>query len=78
MLNDHYEKWNVFSPLGLLIIGLGISLIGEAIICKANGQRWFLKGTLGLIIFNTGIAIFGEAVKSRALYENELNQLRKQ
>ena len=77
MLNEKYEKWNLFAPLGLTIIGLGLSLTGDAIGSKAKGKSWFIKGTIGLIVFNAGIAIFGEAVKTRALYEWELESLRK-
>lgn len=77
MIKQHYEKWNRLSPLGLFVIGLGLSLTGHAIVAKSQGRRWFLRGTLGLIVFNAGVAIFGEAVKSRALYEMELENLRK-
>lgn len=77
MLNDNYEKWNSFSLLGLLIIGFGLSLTGHAIVCKSQGRSWFIRGTLGLIVTNAGVAIFGEAVKARALYEWELERLRK-
>ncbi|XWX04095.1 hypothetical protein VZO05_00805 [Aggregatilineales bacterium SYSU G02658] len=74
VINDHYEKWNRFAPLALLIVGIGVSIIGDATIGKARGKRgWVLKGTLGLIVLNAGLSIFGEAVKSRALYEAELN-----
>jgi len=73
-MNDHYEKWNRYSPLAMLIIGVGMSLIGDATITKARGRRgWVLKGTLGLIVFNAGLAVLGEAIKSRALYESDLN-----
>jgi hypothetical protein len=73
-MDEHFEKWNRYSPLGLLVLGFGMSLIGDATITKAQGRKgWILKGTLGLIVFNAGLAIFSEAVKSRALYEAELN-----
>ncbi len=72
--NEHYDKWNLFSAVGMLIIGLGLSVIGDATFSKVNGKPWILKGTIGLILFNAGIAIFGDAVKSRALYEWELKQ----
>lgn len=72
-MNDHYDKWNRYSPLGLLILGLGMSLIGDATITKAKGRRgWVFKGTLGLVLFNAGLAVFSEAVKARALYEVDL------
>lgn len=77
MLEKLYDKWNKLAPLGLLIIGLGLSVTGDAMISKAKGRGWFLKGTLGLIVFNAGIAVFGEAIKTRSLYEAELNKLRK-
>ena len=77
MLNDLYEKWNRYSLIGLLLSGLGLSVIGHAIESRIHGRRWFVKGTVGLIIFNAGLAFFGEAVKNRALYEGELNKLRK-
>lgn len=72
MTNEHYEKWNQFSPLGLLLTGLGLSIIGDATLSKHEGKGWVLKGTLGLIVFNAGLAIFGEAIKARALYEKDL------
>ena len=75
-MDEFYKKWNVLSPLGLLLIGTGLSLLGDATIKKGKDEGWFVKGTLGLIVFNAGVAIFGDAIKNRALYENELNKLR--
>jgi hypothetical protein len=76
-MQANYEKWSRLSPLGLLLLGLGLSLTGNAIIAKNHGKRWFLQGTLGLIVFNAGVAIFGEAVKARTLYEAELNSFKR-
>lgn len=77
MMDEFYSNWNKQSPIGLLLVGLGISLIGQATLDKENGRGWFWKGTVGLIFFNAGLAVFGDAIKNRALYENELNKLRK-
>ena len=77
MMDEFYSNWNKLSPIGLLLVGLGMSFIGQATLDKGNGRGWFLKGTLGLILFNAGLSIFGDAIKNRALYENELNKLRK-
>lgn len=76
-MNENYSKWNRLAPLGLGLIGLGLSLTGHAIIAKSKDKGWFLTGTLGLILVNSGIAIFGESVKARALYEAELAQLQR-
>lgn len=78
-MNEHYQKWDELAPRGLVLIGLGISLVGQGIIAKANRKgffAWFFWGTLGLIVLNTGISIFGEATKERALYEVDVQKLR--
>jgi hypothetical protein len=67
----HRLKWMIFSPLGLTIIGLGVSLTGEAIRAKTLNQPWFWPGTLGLVVLNAGVAVFGDGVKSRVLMELE-------
>lgn len=65
-------KWtassNIIAPIGLALIGAGVSVIGEAIILKMSTEgfwNWFIYGTLGLVIFNAGISVFGEAVVKR-------------
>lgn len=78
-MNVHYEKWDELAPRGLLLTGLGISIIGEAIAAKVKQKgflRWFALGIIGLIVFNSGLALFGEAVKHRTLYEIEVQRLR--
>ena len=55
-------KWLIYSISGLLLIGFGLSLLGEAIIFKiSKNSIWFYMGTLALIIFNSGICIVAEA-----------------
>jgi hypothetical protein len=74
-MDHHYEAWSTNAPRGLLLIGAGISIVGQAIVLKAQrkaGWKWFLMGFLGLIVLNSGVAIFGESVKQRTLYESKL------
>ena len=59
-------KWYFFSITGLLLIGLGLCIFGEAIIQKINQENYFTLGTLSLIIFNTGICLIGEAIFIRS------------
>ncbi|NJL93509.1 MAG: hypothetical protein HC915_07135 [Anaerolineae bacterium] len=76
-MNEQYEKWSEMAPLGLTFIGLGVSLVGEAIIRKGHGKpfwKWFFLGTLALVVLNSGMSIFGDAVKARALYEMSLKK----
>lgn len=72
-MNKPLRKWLIFAPIGLALIGLGVSVTGDAATRKAKGRRfreWFPQGTLGLIILNSGIAVFGEAVKYSTLRES--------
>ena len=55
-------KWLVFSILGLILIGAGVSIVGEAIIRKAAGSAWFWIGTGGLVVLNTGVSFVGQGV----------------
>ena len=64
-------KWLVFAPLGLSLIGFGLSVTLEANRLKTIGEPWFALGTLGLVILNAGVAVFGDAVKCRAIIELE-------
>lgn len=71
-MDDHYRTWQRFAPLGLLLVGVGASVIADATVRKATsagGAAWVLEGTAGLIALNAGLSVFGEAVKRRALYD---------
>lgn len=48
--------------MGLVLIGSGLCIFGEALIQKINHESYFTLGTLSLVIFNTGICIVGEAI----------------
>lgn len=56
------RNWLTFAIVGLLLVGLGLSLVGEAIILKVSNQAYFAMGTAGLVAFNAGLSIFGQAV----------------
>tara|TARA_E500000178_G_scaffold47592_1_gene42860 strand:- start:11 stop:232 length:222 start_codon:yes stop_codon:yes gene_type:complete len=55
-------RWWVYSVGGLLLVGAGLSVLGEAIIAKSNGEAWFLVGTLALILVNSGICLIAGAI----------------
>lgn len=57
------NRWLFFSISGMLLLGLGLSLLGEAIIFKSlNNFNWFYWGTGALATFNAGICFIGEAI----------------
>ncbi len=55
-------SWWMYSVGGLLLVGAGLSVLGEAIIAKSSGKAWFLVGTFALILVNSGICLIAEAV----------------
>lgn len=57
------RKWFVYSVAGMILLGLGLSLLGEAIIYKSKDDfNWFFWGTAALATFNAGIGLIGEAI----------------
>tara|TARA_B100001142_G_scaffold261041_1_gene263586 strand:+ start:33 stop:239 length:207 start_codon:yes stop_codon:yes gene_type:complete len=63
------SKWFVFSISGLIFFGLGLSLLGEAIILKYNNEPFFWYGTFALVVINSGLCLFGNAVRYRILMD---------
>jgi hypothetical protein len=64
-------KWLVCSPLGLALIGFGLTLVTDAARAKGAGEPWFWYGAVALVVFNAGIAVFGEGVKNAVLMSLE-------
>ena len=57
------KKWLFYSISGLLMFGMGLSIVGESIILKyKQSDDWFLWGAFALIITNSGLCFFGQAV----------------
>lgn len=53
----------MYSISGLLLFGMGLSILGEAIIIKyTQNDHWILVGTLALVVTNSGLCLFGQAV----------------
>ena len=62
----HYRNyWLLFAISGLVLIGFGLSLFGEALIAKYEGRPWFWVGTLSFIVINSGISMVGTSVVYR-------------
>ncbi|MGI4894547.1 MAG: hypothetical protein ACRYF3_05470 [Janthinobacterium lividum] len=69
---DDYRAWKTLAPTGLLLVGLGVSVIADAAIRRSTAVRsagWIAEGTVGLVAMNSGISLFGEAVKRRAVLD---------
>ena len=73
-MNKLKRDWLIFSATGLAVVGLGLSLMGEALIMKyeqAAFSSWFWFGTLALIVTNTGLALFGKAITLRVRLDRQ-------
>lgn len=58
-------RWLSFSVLGFILVGLGLSLLGEAILKKGTAEdwkTWFWWGTGALIVVNSGLSFIGQAI----------------
>lgn len=49
--------WLIKGVTGLLCVGFGLSVFGEALSQKINGSSWFWLGTLSLVAFNFGLCL---------------------
>ncbi len=65
--DPHVRAWARLAPAGLVAVGFGASLLGEATLRKGRGEAYVLYGTVALAVFNAGLCLFGDAVKHRAL-----------
>ncbi|EIM73420.1 hypothetical protein A3SI_18036 [Nitritalea halalkaliphila LW7] len=64
-MNETKKKWLQLAPAGILLMGFGLSVIGEATGMKIQGGstwEWVLWGTGGLAAFFAGLSLFGQAV----------------
>ena len=71
-MDSEFYRWLFEAVAGLILIGLGLSLFGQAVIYKSKGEKvvkWFLWGTLSLIVVNAGLCILVDSVKPRIYYE---------
>jgi hypothetical protein len=71
------RKWLKFAVGGILLMGFGLSLLGEAGNLKMSGSaflNWFGLGTLALAVFFAGLSLFGQAVVFKSQIDNSKRQ----
>jgi hypothetical protein len=71
-LNQLKRQWMAFAVSGLILIGSGLSVMGEALLLKYSEAplfEWFSWGTIALVMVNSGISLFGKAVIIRTKIE---------
>jgi hypothetical protein len=68
------RKWLIYSVSGILLMGFGLSVLGESTMLKYSGEPflyWFLTGTGGLILIFSGLSIFGQSVIYKSIMDRE-------
>ncbi len=68
------RKHLVYAVGGILLMGFGLSVLGEAIRYKtieADFINWFGWGTLGLAIFFSGLSVFGQAIVFKTFIDSQ-------
>lgn len=71
VLNKQKMRWLIFSITGLLCIGAGLAIFGEALCYKFNKASyriWVPWGTASLVVFNAGVCLFGQGIIERINY----------
>ena len=64
-MKQKIKTWLWQAPLGLVLVGAGLSMAIDAGTCKAYGQPWFWYGSFAIVVFNAGLCVFGGAVIKR-------------
>ena len=75
--DQQYRQWITKAPLGLVLTGLGASMISHASTVKAGNAstlKWVALGTLALTVFNSGLSVLVDAGKHRGHYERLRDQ----
>ena len=65
MKKRYLTPWLSYAISGLVVTGLGLSLLGEAVTAKQRKRPWFWLGTASLVVFNTGLSLVGTSVVYR-------------
>ena len=68
----HKTKWLLFSPLGLVVIGAGASMVhwaGSLKDKRVPAAQWLAAGTAALVVLNAGVSLLGRGVVEKALQE---------
>ena len=66
------RRWLWQAPLGLVLVGAGLSMVADAAMYRAGGAdvwSWVLYGTAALTVFNSGLCVFGDSILVRMRYE---------
>lgn len=63
------KKWLYGAIGGILLMGFGLSLLGNSIMMKYENDilfEWFIVGTVALSLFFAGLSVFGNAVINKS------------
>ena len=53
--------WYIKAQAGVLLFPFGLSLFGEAVTKRIEGEPWFWLGTISLAVINAGVGLMIES-----------------
>ncbi|MDJ0715950.1 MAG: hypothetical protein QNJ54_17260 [Prochloraceae cyanobacterium] len=53
--------WYIKAQVGVLLFPFGLSLFGEAVTKRIEGEPWFWLGTISLAVINAGVGLMIES-----------------
>lgn len=56
---------------GLLFVGAGLCVFGEAVARKIGGEGWFWIGTLSLVLFNFGLCMMFDSYNHQRRFQEQ-------
>ena len=62
MTHNTQARWWIYSVIGLVCVGAGMCVFGEALLSKFKNEAWFWIGTLSLVLINAGLCFIGGAI----------------
>jgi len=65
------ELWLVKGVGGLLFVGAGLCVFGEALLNKLQSEPWFGIGTLSLVLVNFGLCMMFDSHNHQLRYNSQ-------
>lgn len=72
--SKHKRRWLIFAPVGLVLVGAGLSMAIDAGFYRMSGAatlNWIAYGTAALIVFNSGLSFFGQAIIEKIKHDRK-------
>ncbi|MGD1902969.1 MAG: hypothetical protein ACFB9N_12115 [Geitlerinemataceae cyanobacterium] len=70
-LASEKQQWLLKGVGGLLFVGAGLCVFGEALLNKLQEEPWFFLGTLSLVLVNFGLCMMFDSHNHQIRYQSQ-------